>query len=95
MNEGVNFSSPDAVATLGVGKNMVASIRFWFRAFGLSVNDIPTSFAQSIFDKECGYDPYLEDEGTLWLLHYFLLTHDIIHILFAKIKQKSIFDNFV
>ena len=39
MNEGVNFSSPDAVAALGVGKNMVASIRFWSRAFGLCVND--------------------------------------------------------
>ena len=73
MNEGVNFSSPDAVAALGVGKNMVASIRFWSRAFGLSTNDIPTPFAVSIFDTDKGYDPYLEDEGTLWLLHYYLL----------------------
>ena len=27
-----DFNSPDAVITLGVGKNMVASIRFWLRA---------------------------------------------------------------
>lgn len=96
MNEGVNFSSPDAVATLGVGKNMVASIRFWFRAFGLSVNDIPTSFAQSIFDKECGYDPYLEDEGTLWLLHYYLLTKKVAslyHLTFLDFqREKKEFD---
>lgn len=77
MSEGVNFTSPDAVASLGVGKNMVSSIRFWARAFGLSINDVPTSFAQSIFDTELGYDPYLEDEGTLWLLHYYLLTKKI------------------
>lgn len=77
MNEGVNFSSPDAVAALGVGKNMVASIRFWSRAFGLSTNDIPTTFAKSIFDSTQGYDPYLEDEGTLWLLHYYLLTKQV------------------
>ena len=30
-----DFNSPDAVITLGVGKNMVASIRFWLRAFGV------------------------------------------------------------
>jgi hypothetical protein len=77
MNEGVNFSSPDAVAALGVGKNMVASIRFWSRAFGLSLNDIPSPFAHFIFDSEQGYDPYLEDEGTLWLLHYYLLSQKV------------------
>ena len=29
------FTDPDAVVKLGVGKNMVQSIRFWLRAFGL------------------------------------------------------------
>lgn len=77
MKEGVNFLSPDAVAMLGVGKNMVASIRFWSRAFGLSENDTPTPFAASIFDTDTGYDPFLEDEGTLWLLHYYLVTKRI------------------
>lgn len=77
MDEGVNFASQDAVAALGVGKNMVSSIRFWSRAFGLSINDIPSPFAISIFDSEQGYDPYLEDEGTLWLLHYYLLTQKV------------------
>lgn len=80
MNEGVNFASPDAVASLGVGKNMVASIRYWSKAFGLSVNDIPTPFAASLFDTMKGYDPFLEDEGTLWLLHYYLLTRQLASI---------------
>ncbi len=30
---GNDFNSSYAVITLGVGKNMVASIRFWLRAF--------------------------------------------------------------
>ena len=92
MNEGVNFTSADAVAALGVGKNMVASIRFWSRAFGLSINDIPTSFAQSIFSTEQGYDPYLEDEGTLWLLHYYLLTKkmaSLYHLTFLDFQREK------
>ena len=77
MNEGVNFNSPDAVAALGVGKNMVASIRFWSRALGLINKDTPTHFAKLVFDTEHGYDPYLEDEGTLWLLHYYIITKKV------------------
>lgn len=92
MNIGMNFTSPNAVAYLGVGKNMVASIRFWFRAFGQSVNDTPTSFAVSIFDSEQGYDPYLEDVGTLWLLHYYLLTKDVAslyHLTFLDFQREK------
>lgn len=32
---GNDFNSPDAVITLGVGKNMVTSIRFWLRVLVL------------------------------------------------------------
>ena len=93
MNGGLDYSSPDAVAALGVGKNMVASIRYWSRAFGLSVNDKPTQFATSIFDSESGYDPYLEDEGTLWLLHYYLLTNrlaSLYHLTFLDFRREKI-----
>ncbi len=33
--QGKNFNNPDAVIDLGVGKNMVASIRYWLRVFGI------------------------------------------------------------
>ena len=92
MNEGVSFTSPDAVAALGVGKNMVASIRFWSRAFGLSVNDTPTPFAISIFDTKLGFDPFLEDDGPLWLLHYYLLTKrvaSIYHLTFLDFQREK------
>ena len=65
MALGVDFSAPEAVTALGVGKNMVSSIRFWSRAIGLSVDDNPTEIASLIFDSEVGFDPFLEDEGTL------------------------------
>ena len=70
---GNDFNSPDAVIGLGVGKNMVASIRFWLRAFGLIENDQPTALANYLFSDQDGKDKYLEDIATLWLLHFNLV----------------------
>lgn len=69
---GHNFSDDDAVVYLGVGKNMVASIKFWLKAFGLLKNDEFTLIANYLFNDN-GKDPYLEDVGTLWLLHFLLV----------------------
>lgn len=74
VKEGNNFNQEDAVVKLGVGKNMVSSIRFWLKAFNvIDQKDEPTEFGQKMFELEAGYDPYLEDEGSLWLLHYQLV----------------------
>ena len=70
---GNDFNSPEAVIGLGVGKNMVASIRFWLRAFGITENDRPTIIADYLFDDKKGKDRYLEDIATLWLLHFNLV----------------------
>jgi hypothetical protein len=84
-----SFRQEDAVVKLGVGKNMVASIRFWMRAFDLiDDNDKPTSFAENLFDT---WDPYLEDEASLWLLHYHLLKKELAstYSLVFKILRKE------
>lgn len=69
-----DFKAPEAVIDLGVGKNMVAAIRYWYKAFGLNKDAGTGWIADYIFDSETGKDPYMEDLGTLWLLH-FLLVH--------------------
>ncbi len=67
------FSDDTAVVTLGVGKNMVTSLRYWGKAFGmLDEKDNPTAMAQFLFGER-GVDQYLEDFGSIWLLHYFLI----------------------
>lgn len=33
MIDGGNFNASDAVIALGVGKNMVSSIRYWLKVF--------------------------------------------------------------
>ena len=68
-----NFSNPDAVIDLGVGKNMVASIRYWLRVFKICEGDQPAWLGRYLFDETNGKDKYLEDLATLWLLHFTLV----------------------
>lgn len=93
VKAGRSFSDEDAVVALGVGKNMVASIRFWMRAFGLiNQKDELSKLAIRIFENE-GYDPYLEDEATLWLLHYQLVKTEISSIyslIFNDLRREKI-----
>ncbi len=77
-NPGIFSNEDEAMVTLGVGKNMVRSIRFWAEAMdvieGGSVKGFKvTDFGNSVFGPN-GFDPYLEDERTLWLLHWKLST---------------------
>ena len=60
------------IPILGVGKNMVRSINHWLKSFGLINNENETSeLANFLFLRE-KFDVYLENEGTLWLLQYYL-----------------------
>ncbi|HEY9801550.1 MAG TPA: DUF4007 family protein [Leptolyngbyaceae cyanobacterium] len=67
------FSQDDAPVRLGVGKNMVRAIRYWCIAFKiLEKNNAPTRFGDKLLGKN-GWDCYLEDPASLWLLHWNLL----------------------
>jgi len=77
------FSKENALSELGVGKNMVNSMRHWGRLTGvIQPNNVKnmqegyevTEFASKLLSDE-GYDPYLEDPATLWLLHWKLCTN--------------------
>lgn len=64
---------------LGVGKNMVRSIRFWVEVSGVATPSGAralelTPFAHAILGED-GFDPYLEDRRTLWLLHWRIATY--------------------
>ena len=97
VQEGKNFNDEDAVVQLGVGKNMVSSIRFWLKAFNIIDNkDIITEFGYRLFDDDNGYDPFLEDEASLWLLHYQLVKNgfaSIYSIIFNEFRKEKLFFN--
>ncbi len=71
------FESDDATVRLGVGKNMVTAIRYWLRACRMIEPDgnVPTEIGKRLLSKKDGYDPYLEDDATIWLLHWLLATN--------------------
>ena len=69
------FTDDDATVVLGVGKNMVLSIRYWLRACQIiTPTNEPTEVGKMLFDKG-GFDPFLEDEATIWLLHWLLVNN--------------------
>ena len=72
-------SDESAILALGLGKNMVKAIRFWGQVFGLIEikrgTARNTAFAQRLLDPEAGLDPYLEDTGSLWRLHWVVTAH--------------------
>lgn len=77
-NPGI-FERDDATIRLGVGKNMVAAIKYWMLAAQVATSgqrDFQvSSLGQMIFDREEGHDPYLEDDATIWLLHWLLASN--------------------
>jgi hypothetical protein len=77
------FTKDSAIVTLGVGKNMVRSIRHWGLATGILAEEpksrgtrlAVTDLGDTIMGPS-GFDPYLEDPSTLWLLHWNILKQD-------------------
>ncbi len=83
------FCRDDAPVRLGVGKNMARSIRYWCSAFKVLEEDSKAKsnsrsgksasrglWATDLGSKllsDDGWDPFLEDPASLWLLHWNLL----------------------
>lgn len=74
------FLDDDAPEKLGIGQNMVKSLRFWIQATGLTEERVIdrqrvqklTPFGEMIW----AFDRYLENNATLWLLHYHLVCNE-------------------
>lgn len=85
----------------GVGANMVKALRYWLQATGLTEentgnnrNQYLTPFGEEVWAN----DPYLEEDGTLFLIHYFLASNENLatawyyffnHYQVIDITQKS------
>ncbi|KDA00712.1 DUF4007 family protein [Hyphomonas oceanitis] len=70
------FRDATSIARFGVGRNMVGSLRYWASGAGILSSETEDGLAvdwlgELLFGKE-GIDPYLEEDGSLWLLHWHL-----------------------
>lgn len=76
-NPGV-FDDDDATVKLGVGKNMVSAIKYWLIATQMINSDrqaiSSSALGECIFSPD-GWDPYLEDDATIWLLHWLIASN--------------------
>lgn len=67
------FTDDAAIASFGVGKNMVASIRHWALACGV-MREAEDGFRVGSLASEIlqdgGLDPYAESPSTAWLAHW-------------------------
>lgn len=77
------FARDDAMVRLGVGKNMVRSIRFWALNTAVLMEDEPagrisrhrpSQLGAFLFGTN-GKDPFMEDPATVWLLHWQLASN--------------------
>lgn len=82
-NDEFFFNRETALSDLGVGKNMAYSMRHWGRLTGMLQDFYDeeknrgfkvTEFAKDLLSND-GWDPYLEDTATLWLLHWKISTN--------------------
>jgi hypothetical protein len=87
----------DAIVHLGIGRNMVKSIRFWGQAFDLIETESSaiglTDFAKSLLDPDQGTDPFLENLSSLWKLHWKLSTAANLaawNVAFSQIRAPEI-----
>lgn len=94
-----DFKSNEAPIDLGVGKNMITAINHWLKVFGLTDYESGelTEFAHRIFGED-SYDPYLEDVGSLHLLHLNILNNphlaSIYAIVFGEFRKTRISSEF-
>ena len=67
------FLRKDATDIFGIGSNMVKSLRYWMRAYGLTIEKGAAGAELTERGKLIAkYDPYLEDPFTLWIMHSYI-----------------------
>jgi len=93
------FLDDDVLIKLGVGKNMVESIKYWCFQMQLLTDSAQagelrlTPLAEKVFGdgrNQRGVDPFLEDDATLWLLHWSLMRNPTLstwQLVFTRLNR--------
>lgn len=84
------FGKSVGVSSLGIGANMVSSLRYWLLASGIiDTKNKLTEFGNLLLK----YDRYLESNFSWWLIHYNLVSNEeeapVFNVVFNNFKAKS------
>lgn len=85
------FGKENGVATLGIGANMVTSLRYWLIASEVIMekNSMFTEFGKLLVE----YDPYLDSDFSWWMIHQHLASNfkgaPIFNIVFNHFNIKN------
>jgi len=63
------FNSSDATDVLGIGTNMVKSLKYWLLATGLITDDGKNLILTNLGNLIDKYDPYFDDLFSWWMIH--------------------------
>ncbi len=97
-DKGGFFLAEDAALRLGVGKNMVRSIRFWGTAARLIADvehpessrlsyTVPTNLGVGLLGPK-GLDPQMENPATWWWIHWMLLApHSLLPVWWILLNE--------
>ena len=88
------FSGSDGTDQLGVGTNMVKSIKYWMLAMGLIREGQKNGAELTDLGKMIlKYDPFLEDDLSLWLLHSYIAKNNfrstVWYLFFNKCQAEE------
>ena len=88
------FSGSDGTDQLGVGTNMVKSIKYWMLAMGLIKEGQKNGAELTDLGKMIlKYDPFLEDDLSLWLLHSYIAKNNfrstVWYLFFNKCQAEE------
>ena len=87
------FSSEDATDILGIGTNMVKSLKYWLYATNL-IKDNKNRIEITDFGKlVLQYDPYMEDTFTWWMIHINMVLNQedffVGNLFFNRVNAKN------
>lgn len=87
------FSSSDATDILGIGSNMVKSLKYWMYATNLMADENKYPKLSELGNLVNKYDAYLEDTFTWWLIHLNLILNKedayVFNCFFNKCTSKN------
>ena len=87
------FSCEESTDILGIGTNMVKSLKYWLFATNLIKDEKKSIVITKLGNLVLKYDPYMEDEFTWWMIHINMLLNQedfyVGNVFFNKCISKN------